>query len=117
MAVGAQLTKNMVVQLHLRDAATATADLVEVLARAEASTTCQRPGGALLFACVGRGEGLFGEPNHESRRFAERFADVPVVCFFCNGEIGPVQGRTLQRSPGMTYLHGYTSAFGLLGAR
>ena len=35
--------------------------------------------------------------------------DVPVGGFFCNGEIGPVGGTT--------FLHGYTSSFGLFRPR
>ena len=31
--------------------------------------------------------------------------DVPIGGFFCNGEIGPVGGST--------FLHGYTSVFGI----
>jgi hypothetical protein len=34
---------------------------------------------------------------------------VPVGGFFCNGEIGPVGGTT--------FLHGYTSSFGLFRPR
>ena len=38
-----------------------------------------------------------------------RLGDVPLGGFFCNGEIGPVHGTT--------FLHGYTSAFGLFRPR
>jgi small ligand-binding sensory domain FIST len=37
--------------------------------------------------------------------FRARLGPVPLGGFFCNGEIGPVGG--------ITFLHGYTSAFGL----
>jgi small ligand-binding sensory domain FIST len=59
----------------------------------------------LLFSCLGRGRGLFGEPDHDSRALARALGPVPLAGFFCNGEIGPVEGRT--------FLHGYTSAFGI----
>ncbi len=64
-----------------------------------------KPRGALLFSCLGRGEHLYGEPDHDSRAFVQEVGDVALGGFFCNGEIGPV-GDT-------TYLHGYTSSFGL----
>ena len=65
--------------------------------------------GALLFSCLGRGAQLFGEPDHDSGLFRRFVGPVPIGGFFCNGEIGPVGGST--------FLHGYTSAFALFGAR
>ena len=41
--------------------------------------------------------------------FEEHLGGVPVGGFFCNGEIGPVGGTT--------FLHGYTSSFGLFRPR
>lgn len=67
------------------------------------------PSGALLFSCLGRGEGLYGQPNFDTSVFREHLGDVPVGGFFCNGEIGPVGGAT--------FLHGYTSSFGLFRPR
>ena len=64
-----------------------------------------QPAGALLFSCVGRGQGLFGRADHDTDLFRARVGAVPLGGFFCNGEIGPVGGHT--------FLHGYTSAFGL----
>jgi len=61
--------------------------------------------GALMFACLGRGENLYGEANFDSRLFGRYLNNIPLVGFFCNGEIGPV-GDT-------TFLHGYTSVFGI----
>lgn len=63
--------------------------------------------GAVLFACNGRGQGLFKEPNYDSATFAS-YIPVPVSGYFCNGEIGPV-GST-------TYLHGFTAVFAILRA-
>ena len=65
--------------------------------------------GALLFSCLGRGRGLYGRPNVDTSLFSEHLGDVPVGGFFCNGEIGPVAG--------ITFLHGYTSSFGLFRPR
>lgn len=46
-----------------------------------------RPRGALYFSCVGRGTNLFGEPSRELSMVREALGDVPLVGFFCNGEI------------------------------
>jgi len=107
VGVGALLREGSVVQFHLRDAHTSAEDLEELLGRHVRA----RPGpnGSLLFSCRGRGEYLYGRPGHDSDVFRQHVGDVPLGGFFCNGEIGPVQGRT--------FLHGYTSSFGLFRPR
>src|ERR671917_481091 len=106
VAVGEHLQEGMRVRFHLRDAATSAEDLHAMLRGYEkASPDPGSPSGALLFSCLGRGEGLYGRPNFDTEVFHEHLGDVPVAGFFCNGEIGPVGGTT--------FLHGYTSSFGL----
>jgi len=58
--------------------------------------------GLIMFACNGRGIGLYSEPNYDSR-LAYLSTGVPVGGMFCNGELGPI-GST-------THLHGFTSVF------
>ncbi|MBI5200791.1 MAG: FIST C-terminal domain-containing protein, partial [Elusimicrobia bacterium] len=60
----------------------------------------------LLFSCLGRGKHLYGISNHDSDTFKRKLGDLPIGGFFCNGEIGPVEGAT--------HLHGYTSCFGIV---
>jgi small ligand-binding sensory domain FIST len=62
-----------------------------------------------MFSCLGRGEGLYGEPDHDTSVFHRIVGPVPLGGFFCSGEIGPVHGRT--------HVHGYTSSFGLFRPR
>ncbi len=107
VALGAHLEVGMEVRFHIRDAETSTLDLDAVLERA--AQRADGVEGALMFACQGRGEGLSGMPNHDSRVFAQYFGEASLGGFFCNGEIGPVQGKT--------HLHGYTSSFGLFRPR
>ena len=108
VAIGAALEDNAVVQFHLRDAETSAAELREllddyVLAHAEDEPAAA----ALLFSCLGRGAALYGVPDHDSALIRERIAnDLAIAGFFCNGEIGPVGGRT--------FVHGYTSAIALI---
>ncbi len=108
IAVGENLQEGMRVRFHVRDAETSAEDLHTMLDSYEKSA----PGpvsGALLFSCLGRGRGLYGRPNVDTSLFSEHLGDVPVGGFFCNGEIGPVAGTT--------FLHGYTSSFGLFRPR
>jgi small ligand-binding sensory domain FIST len=105
LAVGALLDENAVVQFHLRDARTSAQDLEEMLQRYRHAEVSPPPHGSLLFSCLGRGQSLYGVADHDSGAFRRQLGDIPLGGFFCNGEIGPVRGTT--------FLHGYTSAFGL----
>ncbi len=101
VAVSAELREGSIAQFHLRDAHTSTADLQELLAKHQYGS----PAGALLFSCMGRGQDLYGATNHDTDLFHNQMGQVPMGGFFSKGEIGPVLGQT--------FLHSYTSAFGL----
>jgi small ligand-binding sensory domain FIST len=110
IAVGEYLGEGMRVRFHLRDAEASAQDLHAVLSGYE--NTLPRKdevSGVLLFSCLGRGEYLYGKPNFDTSLFKQHMGDLPVGGFFCNGEIGPVGGTT--------FLHGYTSSFGLFRPR
>lgn len=112
IVVGELLREGRTVQFHLRDAATSSEDLRMMLKNYRdhsGSETAALTQGALLFSCLGRGKYLYGTKNHDSDSFREYVGDVPLTGFFCNGEIGPVAGTT--------FLHGYTSSFGLFRAK
>ncbi len=106
VAIGDRVRTGQRIQFHLRDAQTSAEDLELLLQRyqdelVDNSSTA----GALMFSCMGRGEGLYGQPNFDSRLFRRYLKDIPIGGFFCNGEIGPVGSST--------FLHGYTSVFGI----
>jgi len=93
-------------QFHLRDAQASAEDLEFLLMRYQKQQISAAAGfGALMFSCVARGEGLYGKPNFDSQLFRRYLKDIPLTGFFCNGEIGPVGGST--------FLHNYTSVFGI----
>ncbi len=105
IAVGELVREGQVVQFHVRDAEAADEDLKAMLDKCVAALGDDEPSGALLFQCLGRGQVLFGSPDHDTDLFRDMVAPVPLAGFFCNGEIGPVGGST--------FLHGYTSSFAL----
>lgn len=113
LLVGEVLRTERTVQFHLRDAASSADDLKNLLSRyvleRSSGDVDSSARGALLFSCLGRGEQLYGTVNHDSDCFRRMVADVPIGGFFCNGEIGPVGNST--------FLHGYTSAFGIFRER
>jgi small ligand-binding sensory domain FIST len=109
IAIGDRIRPGQRLQFHLRDAQASANDLQWLLERYQQQNQPQpAPAGALMFSCLGRGEGLYGEPNFDSQMFLGYVQDIPLSGFFCNGEIGPVGGST--------FLHGYTSVFGICRA-
>lgn len=106
IAIGDRVRPGQRIQFHLRDARTSEEDLELLLQnyQQEADNTTE-VAGALMFSCVGRGEGLYGKPDFDSQLFRRYLKNTQISGFFCNGEIGPVGGST--------FLHGYTSVFGI----
>lgn len=106
LVVAEMLHDGRTVQFHVRDAATSSEDLRIMLKNyVDASCDGAKQEGALLFSCLGRGTYLYGSPNHDSFGFKQYLGEIPLSGFFCNGEIGPVGGTT--------FIHGYTSSFGI----
>ncbi|MBD2101066.1 FIST C-terminal domain-containing protein [Leptolyngbya sp. FACHB-261] len=105
LAIADRVRPGQRIQFHLRDARTSAEDLELVLNRFLRSRSDREPVGALMFSCVGRGAELYDEVDFDSNLFSRHFQDVPLGGFFCNGEIGPVGGTT--------FLHGFTSVFGI----
>ncbi len=108
IAIGDLVRTGQRIQFHLRDAHTSAEDLKMLLKHYQEEvayeTTTTNSATALMFSCLGRGEGLYGEPNFDSRLFSS-YLNIPISGFFCHGEIGPVGSNT--------FLHGYTSVFGI----
>ncbi|MFB2979329.1 FIST N-terminal domain-containing protein [Microseira sp. BLCC-F43] len=105
IAIGDRVRAGQRIQFHLRDANTSAEDLELLLSRYQQQANTTAASGALMFSCMGRGEGLYGSPNFDSHLFHRYLSNIPLGGFFCNGEIGPVGGST--------FLHGYTSVFGI----
>ncbi len=108
VAVGSEMRPQQFVQFHLRDAHASAVDLRAMLKRRQDHAADEVPAAALLFSCLGRGEGLYGVPGHDSGMIVEHLGELPIGGFFCGGEIGPVGGRTR--------VHGFTSSIALLRA-
>jgi len=97
-------------QFQFRDAAAADEDLRDHLSQFQSRLPRgEAVVGALICACNGRGQGLFGVPNHDAQMLAEFLGPIPAAGLFCSGEIGPVAGST--------FLHGFTASIAVLTAR
>lgn len=108
IAIGDRVRSGQRIQFHLRDRRASGEDL-EFLLKRHCASHPQPAIAAFMFACLGRGEGLYGQPDYDSQLFQHFLPDVPLAGFFCNGEIGPIAGTT--------FLHGYTSVFGMMYAK
>jgi len=108
VAVGEVVQEGQTVQFQLRDAVSASQEFNALLA-ADHARHRHPPLGALMFSCCGRGQGLFGKPNHDAGTASARLGAIPLAGFFAQGEIGPIGGRN--------FLHGYTASLALFAER
>ncbi|PHQ82741.1 MAG: hypothetical protein COB69_01055 [Phycisphaera sp.] len=110
------------VQLHVRDAESASADLAMVL---DVQKLQSPPGAGLVMTCIRRGTRLFGEQSHDASAISRAFspaqagveraksgrhidvgqAGLPLAGAFASGEIGPVGQQS--------YLHKMTTSLTL----
>lgn len=112
------------VRFHVRDRATASEDLAMLM---DVQRLYDRPDGALIISCNGRGQRLFGRPHNDAATVARAFASptdgaakakpgseisaetplstVPTAGFFASGEIGPIGDDS--------FIHAHTACVGL----
>ncbi len=100
LTVGDAIEVGRTVQFHVRDAASASAELQGRLA------TVDGLAGGLLFSCTGRGARLFGEPDHDVTAVGAHVRGA-VAGAFCAAEIGPVGSRS--------YVHAFTASLAAFG--
>lgn len=98
VALGAFPRVGQTLQWQLRDRITADDDLRASLLMER--TRKPPPFASLVFACNGRGQDLFGAPNHDAHALKQIMGSHPSAGCFCNGEIGPI-GRS-------NFVHGYS---------
>ncbi len=104
VAINDNVRVGQTLQFQLRDAEAATDELNALLDQARDAMAGEAAGG-LLCACNGRGQGMFGAPDHDAAAVADRLGPLPIAGLFCNGEIGPVGGTP--------FVHGFTASLAL----
>jgi small ligand-binding sensory domain FIST len=105
IAIGAFPRAGQTMQFQRRSAAAAMEDMDELLGRAKKELQDTTIYGGCLCSCNGRGQGLFGRPNHDARSVQDQFGPIGLAGFFCNGEIGPIGEKN--------FLHGFTASLAL----
>lgn len=104
VALGAVPRVGQTLQWQLRDRITADDDLRSSLFLEKARRP--PPFASLVFACNGRGQELFGAPNHDAHAFKQIVGSHPSAGCFCNGEVGPIGPAN--------FVHGYAVSMALL---
>ncbi len=104
-AIADNIKTGQTIQFHVRDAISATQDLMKLMNTQVKRHTNEQPQGALIFSCNGRGKNLFNIPDHDLGIIKNHIGELPIAGFFCVGEIGPVGGQN--------FAHGFTSSIAL----
>ena len=86
IAIGEQVAVGDRVMFCRRDGASARQDLQRMLGDVTRRLESP-PRGGVYFTCLARGPSLFGPNSEEMRAIQAALGDVPLVGFFCNGEI------------------------------
>lgn len=107
LMVGEMVRVGQTMRFQVRDGRSADEDLRLALRAAREALGPDGPGGALLFSCNGRGTRMFDVADHDAGAVDDELGSIPAAGLFCNGEIGPVGGRS--------FLHGFTATMVLFG--
>lgn len=86
IAVGEVVPQGASVMFCRRDAGSAKEDMTRMLASIRQGLYAP-PRGAVYYSCLGRGPSLFGPNSEELKSITAALGDIPLVGFFCNGEI------------------------------
>lgn len=105
LAVGALPRAGQTIQFQRRDAASASADMSDLLATAKKNLADATVFGGCLLCCTGRGKNLFGRSSHDAGLVQDHFGPLGLAGFFCNGEIGPIGEKN--------FLHSHTACLAL----
>jgi len=85
IAIGDLAEPGMEIIFCRRDTQAARQDLERITG--ELKSQVDNPRGALYFSCLARGEHMFGARGAELELIRRALGEVPLVGFFCNGEI------------------------------
>jgi small ligand-binding sensory domain FIST len=92
LAVAAHVEEGQHVVFAHRDARGAEEDLRKMLQRVSPENTGLDYRFGLYFNCLARGRSLYQREGIDAALLREALPDVPTLGFFCNAEIGPLNG-------------------------
>jgi small ligand-binding sensory domain FIST len=100
--VGESVEVGQTVQFNRRTPAAAHEDLIQTVQALSMELGDEPIRFGLYFNCLGRGYGLFGQPDHDVGLIGAELGRFPLVGFFGNGEFAPVGGEN--------FVHSYTGS-------
>lgn len=103
VAIGNYVSVGQTVQFHIRDEASADAELTQNLSDNKLSSGAADA--ALLFTCNGRGSRMFSVADHDVQSIHKCLGAIPTAGFFAQGEIGPIAGEN--------FVHGFTASIAI----
>lgn len=108
LLISDEVYEGMRITFAVRDAKAARDDLEAVVRELSRDIAGAAPRFAIYLNCAGRGSGLYGTPDVDTRILRSRFGDIPMAGMQSSFEIAPHLGRpTLQL---------YTGVLGLFSA-
>lgn len=102
LAVAERVRVGQTIQFQIRDPRSSREDLESTLEALAGRLGGRRPAFGCYFNCAGRGQGLFGIPDHDVALIRKHLGDFPLAGFFGNGEFAPLGRRN--------FFHTYTGA-------
>lgn len=106
LAINEPVSVGQTVQFHRRTPDAAHEDIVQVVRRLKGKVGQTSQVCGLYFNCLGRGFGLYGQPDHDVLVIRKHFGAFPMAGFFGNAEFAPVGGQN--------FSHAYTGVLTLL---
>ncbi len=102
---GDEIAEGQIVAFAVRDGNHARTDLIEMLAQQKVRQTAP-PAFAFYFNCCGRGRGLYGDSDVDSRLINNALGDFPLIGFSSFCELAPIGPTNL--------LHNYSGVLTLI---
>ncbi|MGA1197402.1 MAG: FIST signal transduction protein [Candidatus Latescibacterota bacterium] len=106
LGINEPVTVGQTIQFNRRTPDAAHDDMVQVMKHLKQEKGRIAGVCALYFNCMGRGFGLYGQPDHDVLVIRKHLGAFPMAGFFGNAEFAPVGGRN--------FVHSYTGVLTLL---
>lgn len=106
LGINEHVSVGQTIQFNRRTPDAAHEDMVQVMQKLKQEKGRIAGACGLYFNCMGRGFGLYGQPDHDVLVMRKHLGGFPMAGFFGNAEFAPVGGRN--------FIHSYTGVLALL---
>jgi small ligand-binding sensory domain FIST len=106
LGINETVSVGQTIQFNRRTPDAAHEDMVQVMKQLKQDKGCISGACGLYFNCMGRGFGLYGQPDHDVLVMRKYLGSFPMAGFFGQAEIAPVGDQN--------FVHSYTGVLTLL---